>query len=142
MAAAQARLAHAPVPPGAVSSTIRPDGVASALAMSFWCQPMADAVQYWTVAGMSVASTVDYLKTHPPQGLTLAEVTGSNAAGDTNVDAKIVEYAVSLDAGDGLVYEVTPVDSGAGIRADALVTPANAICATAPPGTVLGYWGG
>lgn len=142
MAAAQDRLAHALVPPGAVSSATRPDGVASALAVSFWCQPMADATGYWTVPDVSSTEVVDYLKSHSPQGLTLAAVTGSNAAGDTNVEAKLVEYAASTDAQNGLVYEVTPVDSGAGIRADAFLVPPNATCATAPPGAAIGHWGG
>lgn len=142
MAAARDRLAHALVPPAAVSSATRPDGVASALAMGFWCQPMVDATGYWTVPGTSVEEVVDYLKTHPPQGLTLAGVTGSNAAGDTSVVAQVVEYAASVDAQNGLVYEVTPIGSGAGIRADAFLVPPNATCATAPPGGALGYWGG
>lgn len=142
MAAAQDRLAHALVPPGAVSSVTRPDGAASALAMGFWCQPMADATGYWTVPGVSVADTVHYLKTHSPQGLTLAAIANSNAAGDTSVDAQLVEYAARMNAQDGLVYEVTPIGSGAGIRADAFLIPPTATCATAPPGSALAPWGG
>jgi hypothetical protein len=142
MAIAQNRLATADVPPGSISSTTRPAGVASALAMGFWCQPMADATAYWTVPGMSVDAVVDYLKTHAPHGLTFAEATGTNAAGDTNATVQLVEYAATPDAQNGLVYEVTTVGSGAGIRADALAVPANATCATAPPGTAIGYWGG
>lgn len=103
---------------------------------------MADATGFWTVPHISVAEAVDYLKTHSPRGLTLAGVTSSNAAGDTNVEARLVEYAARMDAQNGLVYEVTPVGSGAGIRADALLVPSNATCATAPPGTAIGYWGG
>jgi hypothetical protein len=103
---------------------------------------MAVATGYWTVPGMSEDSTVDYLKTHTPQGLTFESVTGSNAAGNTNVTVQLVEYAATPDAQNGLVYEVTPVDSGAGIRADALVVPSIATCATAPPGGALGSWGG
>ncbi|WP_460518528.1 hypothetical protein [Humibacter antri] len=130
------------VPPGAAASPTRPDGVASALAMGFWCQPMADVTGYWTVPGSSVDSVVDYLKTHSPQGLTLEEVTSSNAAGNVHVDAQMIEYAASTNAQNGLVFEVTPVNSGTGIRADSLEVPTNATCATAPPGTAIGYWGG
>lgn len=142
MATARARLATVSVPPGAAASPTRPDGVASALAMSFWCQPMADVIGYWTVPGASVESVVDYVKAHSPAGLTLEEVTSSNATGDVHVDAEIIEYAASPNAQNGLVIEVTPVNDGAGIRADSLEVPSNATCATAPPGTALGYWGG
>lgn len=141
-ATAQDRLAHAPVPPGAVSSVTRPDGVSSALAVGFWCQPMADATGYWIVPDISVTQAVDYLKTHSPQSLTLAAVTASNAAGDANVDTQLVEYTASTDTQNGLVYEVNPVGSGAGIRADAFLVPSNAACATAPPGAQIGNWGG
>lgn len=103
---------------------------------------MADVTGYWTVPDMSPDAVVGYLTAHPPKGLTLAEVTGSNAAGDVNTDAKIVEYAANMDSQNGLVYEVTSIGAGAGIRADALVVPANATCATAPPGTSIGFWGG
>jgi len=142
MTAARDRLATADVPPDAISSVSRPTGVASSLAMGFWCQPMADATGYWTVSGMSSGSVVDYLKAHGPEGLTLAQVTGSKAAGDVHGEAQVVEYAASMTAQNGLIYEVTAVGSGAGIRADAIAVPSNATCATAPPGTSLGYWGG
>jgi len=142
MAGARARLAHALVPPGARRSTTRPHGVASALALGFWCQPMADAIGYWTVPGESVKSVVSYLSSHPPQKLTLADEDSSNAAGDPDVVAQMVEYASKSGGQDGLIYEVTPLATGAGIRADALVVPTNATCATAPPGTSLGNFGG
>lgn len=142
LAAAQARLATVILPPGAISSATRPAGVASALALSFWCRPMADAIGYWTVPGMSDSAAVDYLKTHTPKGLTLEEVTSSNAAGDTSVDAAVIEYSATKDAQNGLVYEVTTAGAGAGIRADALVVPSRTTCATAPPGATLAAWGG
>ncbi|WP_460571011.1 hypothetical protein [Humibacter soli] len=142
MDTAKDRLAHVVVPPGAVASATRPDDVASALALNFWCEPMADVTGYWIVPGASPSAVVDFLKTHPPQGLTLKEVTSSNAAGDVNVSADIVEYSADPYVQNGLVYEVTAAGTGAGIRADALVVPSNATCATAPPGVTLGAWGG
>lgn len=62
---ARDRLATAEIPPRAIGSATRPDGVASAPAMSFWCQPMADATAYWTVPDTTASVVVEYLKAHP-----------------------------------------------------------------------------
>jgi hypothetical protein len=112
------------------------------LALSFWCEPMAHVTGFWTVPGASEDSVVDYLKTHTPRGLTFEEATGSNATGEAHIEADLIEYSATKNAQNGLVYEVVPRTSDVVIRADSFEIPSNATCATAPPGTALGYWGG
>jgi len=95
---AETWLAGATVPPGVVVSANRPDGVASSPTPQMWCTPMAHAVGYWTLPGMSADETMAWLTSHSSQGMTV-------------------------------------VSSGA----FALAT--NSVCATPPPGVMLGIGG-
>ncbi|MHA7986882.1 hypothetical protein ACX9R5_13875 [Rathayibacter sp. CAU 1779] len=142
MSTANQRLESVIVPPGALASTSRPQGVASSLAVRMLCQPMADAKGYWTVPGSSLDTVVAFLTTHTPVGLTFEESTATNAVEGTDGDATVIEFSASKDVQNGLIYEVTSVDGGAGIRADSLVVPSNATCATASPGMGYAPWGG
>lgn len=134
-------LAGAVVPAAAVRSGTRPVGVASGSSTGMWCRPMADAVGYWTLPGMSAEDTLAWLRSHPSQGM---EVAGGNEAphasdsqpsGGTVVDEPA---PMSLEA---VVFTVTSVGSGSGIRADAFAKADDSVCATAPPGTMLGIGG-
>ncbi|WP_295118953.1 hypothetical protein [uncultured Leifsonia sp.] len=102
---------------------------------------MADAVGYWTLPSMSTHDTLAWLRSHPSQGM---QVMGSNeavqasntqASGGTVVDEPT---PMSLEA---LIFTVTSVGSGSGIRADAFAKADNSVCATAPPGAELGIGG-
>lgn len=134
-------LAGAVLPAAAVRSATRPDGVASGTSTGMWCRPMADAVGYWTLPSMSTHDTLAWLRSHPSQGM---QVMGSNeavqpsntqASGGTVVDEPT---PMSLEA---LIFTVTSVGSGSGIRADAFAKAADSVCATAPPGAELGIGG-
>jgi hypothetical protein len=134
-------LAGAVVPAAAVRSDTRPDGVASGTSTGMWCQPMADAVGYWTLPSMSAHDTLAWLRSHPSQGM---QVTGGNetpqagnsqASGGTVVDEPA---PMSLEA---VIFTVTSMGSGSGIRADAFAKAHDSVCATAPPGTELGIGG-
>ena len=76
---------------------------------------------------MSPDSTMTWLESHPSQGMVYASASGNPRVGnETNV---------------GGIFTVTPIGSGSGIRADAFARAANSVCATPPPGVMLGIGG-
>ena len=138
---AESWVADAAVPPGAVKSSTQPDGVASGAAPEMWCAPMADAVGYWTLPSMSADATLAWLTSHASGGMMVASASGNPRVGnETNVGGTVVDEPApsSLEA---LIFTVTPIGSGAGIRADAFTKAAGSVCATPPPGTMLGIGG-
>ncbi|GAA4154581.1 hypothetical protein GCM10022286_02360 [Gryllotalpicola daejeonensis] len=134
-------LAGAVVPPGAAKSGTQPAGVADGAGTEMWCAPMADAVGYWTLPHMSADDTMAWLESHPSAGMKVYAATGNVRVGDeTNVGGFVVDEP-SLLSLEALIFTVTPIGSGSGIRADAFTKAADSVCATAPPGTELGIGG-
>jgi len=134
-------LAGAVVPPGAVTARTRPTGVAKRSGTDMWCEPMADAVGYWTLPGMSADDTMAWLGSHPSLGMTVTGGSGNpRSGGETNAGGVVVNEPAPMSL-EALIFTVTPIGSGSGIRADAFAKAANSVCATAPPGTALGIGG-
>ena len=134
-------LADAVVPPGAASSRTRPAGVANGASPRMWCTPMAQAVGYWTLPGMSADDTLTWLRAHPSQGMMVASSSSNPQSGnEANVGGTVVDEPepMSLEA---VIFTVTPIGSGAGLRADAYAKATDSVCATPPPGTMLGIGG-
>ncbi|MFC4244422.1 hypothetical protein ACFOYW_13675 [Gryllotalpicola reticulitermitis] len=102
---------------------------------------MANAVGYWTVPGMSADETMIWLESHASQGMKVTGGSGNQASGsETDTGGTIVDEPspMSLEA---LIFTVTPIGSGSGIRADAFTKATTSVCATPPPGTMLGIGG-
>ena len=134
-------LADSVVPPGAVRSRTEPAGVAGGASTGMWCKPMAHAVGYWTLPGMSADDTWTWLRSHAGPGMTVASASGNPQSGnDTNVGGTVVDEPAPMSL-DAVIFTVTPIGSGSGLRADAFARAANSICATPPPGTMLGIGG-
>jgi hypothetical protein len=134
-------LAGAVVPSGAVKSSTQPAGVASGATPEMWCQPMADAVGYWTLPSMRADDTLTWLRSHASQGMKVTGGSDNLESGNITIGGGSVvdePAPVSLEA---LIFTVTSIGSGSGIRADAFTKAANSVCATAPPGTDLGIGG-
>lgn len=138
---AEGWLAGAVVPPGAVKSTTQPVGAASGPGTDMWCQPMADAVGYWTLPSTSADDTLVWLESHASRGMNVYSVSGNARSGNaSNVGGTVVDQPTpgSLEA---LIFSITPMGSGSAIRADAFTKAASSVCATAQPGTMLGIGG-
>ncbi|WP_370053421.1 hypothetical protein [Leifsonia sp. EB41] len=102
---------------------------------------MADAVGYWTLPNVSADAALAWLRSHPSQGM---QVTGGNEtpqAGDSRATGGTVVDEPAPTSLEALIFTVTSVGSGSGIRADAFAKADNSVCATAPPGTMLGIGG-
>jgi len=134
-------LAGAAVPPAAARSKTQPVGVANNAAPQMWCQPMAHAVGYWTVPNMPPDDTLAWLRAHASRGMDVYAGSG-NAYTDNATDAggTVVDQP-ELGSLEALIFTVTSVGSGAGIRADAFTMAADSVCVTPPPGTSLGIGG-
>jgi len=102
---------------------------------------MAHAVGYWTLPNMSADNTMTWLESHPSQGMVFASASGNTrTGGKTNVGGFVVYEPTHMSL-EALIFTVTPIGAGSGIRADAFAKAANSVCATAPPGTTLGIGG-
>lgn len=134
-------LAGAVVPPGATSSRTQPAGVASGASPGMWCKPMAHAVGYWTLPRMSADDTLSWLRSHASQGMMIASASGNPRSGnETNVGGTVVDEPARMSL-EAMIFTVTPIGSGSGLRADAFAQATNSVCATPPPGTMLGIGG-
>ncbi|WP_369964023.1 hypothetical protein [Leifsonia sp. EB34] len=124
-----------------MTSRTQPAGVANGATPRMWCTPMAQAVGYWTLPGMSADDTLTWLRAHPSQGMMVASSsTNPQSGNEANVGGTVVDEPelMSLEA---LIFTVTPIGSGAGLRADAFAKATDSTCATPPPGTMLGIGG-
>ena len=134
-------LAGAVVPPGAVSSRTQPAGVANAAAPRMWCTPMAHAVGYWTLAGMSADDTWTWLRSHASQGMTVASSSSNPQSGnEAIVGGTVVDEPATMSL-EAVIFTVTPIGPGSGLRADAFAKATDSVCATPPPGAMLGIGG-
>src|SRR5664280_793470 len=129
-----ALLALAPTPPGAVAVSALPGKVFSHPAIHPVCQPLDVRTAYWT-SSLAGPTVVEYLMTDPGPHL---QVSGSGAG--TN-KGEVTNWEVTLNPKGGtsgthsvasgqkmLVYEIAPLPRGVGIRVDAEVVPADAVC--------------
>ena len=129
-----ALLALAPTPPGAVAVSALPGKVFSQPAMHPVCQPLDVRTAYWT-SSLAGPTVVEYLMTHPGSHL---QVSGSGSGTNKGV---VTNWEVTLNPKGGtsgthsvasgqtmLVYEIAPLPRGVGIRVDAEVVPADAVC--------------
>ena len=98
------------------------------------CQPLDVRTAYWT-SSLAGPTVVEYLMTHP--GLHL-QVSGSGQGTNKGV---VTNWEVTLNPKGGtsgthsvasgqtmLVYQIAPLPRGVGIRVDAEVVPADAVC--------------
>jgi len=128
-----ALLALAPTPPGAVVVSALPGKVFSQPGF-LPCQPLDVRTAYWT-SSLAGPAVVEYLMTHP--GLHL-QVSGSGQGTNKGV---VTNWEVTLNPKGGtsgthsvasgqtmLVYQIAPLPRGVGIRVDAEVVPADAVC--------------
>jgi hypothetical protein len=129
-----ALLALAPTPPGAVAVSALPGKVFSQPAFHPVCQPLDVRTAYWT-SSLAGPTVVEYLMTHPGSHL---QVSGSGSGTNKGV---VTNWEVTLNSKGGtsgthsvasgqtmLVYEIPPLPRGVGIRVDAEVVPAGAVC--------------
>lgn len=134
-------LAGAVVPPGAVRHANRPSEVADGVSIGMWCTPMADAVGYWTVPGMSPDDAMAWLEKHPSHGMLVTGGSGNVTTGNaTNPGGSVVDEP-QLESLEAMIFTVTASGSGSGIRADAFAKAADSVCAAPLPGTHLGIGG-
>ena len=134
-------LAGAVVPPGAVSSRTQPAGVANDASPRMWCTPMAQAVGYWTLPDMSADDTWVWLRAHASQGMMVTSSSSNPQSGnERNVGGTVVDEPTPMSL-EALIFTVTPIGSGSGLRADAFAKATDSVCATPPPGTMLGIGG-
>jgi hypothetical protein len=140
-AKAKAWLAAAVVPPSFAESRVRPTGVASSAGTGLWCEPMATAVSYWTAPATSASSALTWLEQNASRGMRVTSVSGDPTAGDSAERGGTVVDERPSDSGEALIFSVTSIGSGSGIRADAFTMAENSKCASAPAGTTLGIGG-
>jgi hypothetical protein len=134
-------LAGAALPPGAVKSSTEPAGVADGAGTGMWCAPMADAIGYWTLPNMSADDAMAWLEANASQSMVIASASGNPRTGDeTNVGGFVVDEPTHMSL-EAMIFTVTPIGAGSGIRADAFAKAASSVCATPPPGTMLGIGG-
>lgn len=127
-------LALAPTPPGALTVSALPGKVFSQPAIHPACQPLNVRTAYWT-SSLAGPMVMKYLMTHPgPQLLVNFSGSGRTIKGVVN------NWEVSLDrkgetsgmhsvgGPPTLVYEIASLPRGVGIRVDAEVVPADAVC--------------
>jgi hypothetical protein len=132
-AAAAGRLLDAAVlPRGAVQVPALPGQVFAQPSEEPACDPLTDAVRYWTVPG-GPAQAAAFLQTHAPAGLT-NDGTGSllsTSSGETvSYDVTDAPPGRGFGSPAGLDFTVAALPDGmTGIRADAELVPANANCA-------------
>ena len=130
-----ALLALAPTPPGAVAVSALPGKVFSHPAIHPVCQPLDERTAYWT-SSLAGPTVVEYLMTHPGPQLQV----GGSGSGGTNKGV-VTNWEVTLNPKGGtsgthsvasgqtmLVYQIAPLPRGVGIRVDAEVVPADAVC--------------
>jgi hypothetical protein len=134
-------LALAPTPPGAVAVSGLPGVVFSEPAMHPGCQPLDVRTAYWTSSSTG-PKVAEYLKTHPgPQLLFSGSSTGGRMTGSGSIK-KVELWTVFFNpsgthtgksGNSELVYKIAPLAPGVGIRLDAEVVPADAVCRSYPP---------
>jgi hypothetical protein len=102
---------------------------------------MAHAVEYWTLPGMSADDTMAWLESHPSRGMVYASASGNpRTSSETNVGGTVVDEPAHMSI-EAMIFTIAPIGSGSGIRADAFAMAANSVCATPPPGVMLGIGG-
>lgn len=135
---ADAWLAAVELPEGAVAAAEAP-AHAPALALQrqdWWCEPMASATGYWTIAGAGVIETANWLLAHPTAGMVVA---GSGSPHpEADVDLASAGHVPTADALEGIAFSVARADGGVAVRAEVGAIPQEAACATPAPGEGLG----
>jgi hypothetical protein len=145
-AAAQAKadawLAGAVLPPGAVKVQSPPSGTSiGSVHQGWWCQPMATAGAYWTVSGMGMVDAANWLRQHPSNGLQVVYPALETPNPDLTNDS-VFDFA-SPTATEGMTFQLaTHGDSGAVIHLEIGVLAQDSVCATAGPGSQLMTAGG
>lgn len=134
-------LAGAAVPPDAVRSKTRPAGVADDTGTEMWCTPMADAVGYWTLPNTSAGDAIAWLRAHASQGMRVTGVIQDTQESNAEVPGGTVVDEPAPESIEALIFTVTSIGFGSGIRADAFAEARSSVCATPAPGTMLGIGG-
>ncbi|MBA8816942.1 hypothetical protein FHX48_002036 [Microbacterium halimionae] len=133
-AQAQAWLDAATVPPDAVRST---ETIGGFYSYQGWpCQPVVEQEAYWTISGMTVAETANWLAANPTADLVSTAVGTVDEEGD--YDEATVGYIPADDSQQGVVYTVTKEENGVAIRAEVAALTESAVCPSLPPGSMMG----
>lgn len=145
-AAAQAKadawVAGARLPPGAVRVTVAPaETTIDDQSQGWWCAPMAHAEAYWTVPRMDLGHAGNWLRAHPSNGLHIVGPT--HVAPDPAVTNDAVYDFPSPSAYQGMTFELASWrPGGTVIHLEVGVLATQSACATAAPGTELSTAGG
>ncbi|MBB2976844.1 hypothetical protein FHX49_002432 [Microbacterium endophyticum] len=133
-AQAQAWIDAATVPPDAVRSASAIGGFHS---YQGWpCQPVIEQEAYWTISGMTVAETANWLAANPTADLVSTAVGTVDEEGD--YDEATVGYIPADDSQQGVVYTVAKKEDGVAIRAEVAALTESAVCPSLPPGSIMG----
>jgi hypothetical protein len=102
---------------------------------------MADAVGYWTLPNMLAGDVIAWLGTHTSDGMKVESGGANPQVNNASVASGAVVDVPSLGSVEAVIFTVTSIGYGSGIRIDAFTIAANSVCATPPPGTELGIGG-
>jgi hypothetical protein len=144
--AAQARanawVAGARVPPGAVKVAYPPSGTTiDDVGQDWWCAPMAEADAYWRVPAMDLGRTANWLRSHPSNGLKVTDP--APQAMDPAVTNASVSDFPNPTAFQGMTFQIASWGQDrAVIHLMVGVLAKDSVCASAAPGTALMTAGG
>lgn len=125
-------LEAATLPPGAIQVGTLAGAAFGSPSEEPACHPLTDEVRYWTAPG-APAQVAAFLQAHPPRGLTNdghGSLFSSSNGETISYDVTDTPPGQGFGAPAGLDFTVASLPDGmTGIRADAEVVPAHAMCA-------------
>lgn len=124
------------LPPGAVSTPSSPSSTLSIQHTEWWPTPMVVSTGYWTIAGVTVARTANWLSAHPTRDLVVP--VQNVLSEDEDVDIATVGNVPFRDALEGIAYTVAKTSDGVAIRAEIGVIPESASRPTPERGLYFG----
>lgn len=135
---ADAWLAAAVLPPGAVSSSTMPAD-ATALSGSYqgwWCEPMGMATGYWTIPDVGVIETANWLMQHPTADLSVP--VQIPYVEDETIDGVTLGNVPTMESLEGIAFTVSRAGDGVAVRAEVGAFGESTVCPTPPPGEAFG----
>jgi hypothetical protein len=137
-AKADAWLRGAVLPPGAVRTDSIPDSTPPINQTNYVspCSPTEQRSGYWTVKNMDVIDAATWMAAHPTGGLIATAPPPQR--GDTPIDGASVGNAKTLDALEGIAWQIARTSDGVAIRAQIVVFTKSTTCPSLPPGESYG----
>ena len=129
-------IAELPVPPVAV----RVDQVANSMLDSsrqgWWCSPMALKTAFWTVDGLSLADTYNWMLERSSPGLMSTSTRAMTP--DESIDSTSFGRVPSLESLEGMAVTIVKTPTGSAIRAESGAFAPDTVCPTPEPGASFG----